>query len=94
MKPLFVMLCVIAVALGVNHAAMGANSAVEFFGNPADSVMAPDSKSLGLDGKEFTMEAWVKPTAPQAGDGIIINKEDSYETVSYTHLTLPTILRV
>ena len=79
MKPVCVMLCVIAVALGANHVAMGATSAVEFFGNPGDSGVAPDSKSLGLDGKALTMEAWVFPTAPQAGDGTIICKENAYE---------------
>jgi hypothetical protein len=80
MKPLFLILCVIAVVFWVNHTAMAAdNSAVEFFGSVADGVVAPDSKSLGLDGKALTMEAWVFPTAPQAGDGTIICKEDAYE---------------
>ena len=56
-----------------------ANSAVEFFGVADDTAKAPDSDSLDIDGKEFTMEAWVFPTATQVGDGIIINKENSYE---------------
>lgn len=55
------------------------NSALEFFADPADSAIAPDSDSLDIGGKAFTMEAWIMPTGPQAGDGIIINKEDSYE---------------
>jgi len=73
--------CIIAIALFWSCSlAVGAeNSAVEFFGNAADSVIFPDSPSLDINGKEFTMEAWVFPTAPQNGDGIIINKEDTYE---------------
>jgi hypothetical protein len=76
---LVLLICVIALALGVNHNTMAQNFAVEFFGNPADSVLAPDSNSLDVTGKAFTMEAWVFPTEPQAGDGIVINKENSYE---------------
>jgi hypothetical protein len=63
-----------------NHAL--AQSAIEFFADPADTVIAPDSDSLDIDGTEFTMEAWVFPTGTQIGngnEGIIINKEDSYE---------------
>ena len=64
-------------------AAGAGNSAVEFFGKAGDTVIAPDSDSLDIDGKEFTMEAWVFPTGPQNSNGvderIIINKEDSYE---------------
>jgi hypothetical protein len=62
-----------------NHAL--AQSAIEFFADPADTVIAPDSDSLDIDGTEFTMEAWVFPTGTQIGngnEGIIINKEDSY----------------
>jgi hypothetical protein len=58
------------------------NSAVEFFSKPGDTVKAPDSDSLDIDGKEFTMEAWVFAPGTQTGngnEGIIINKEDSYE---------------
>jgi hypothetical protein len=56
------------------------NFAMEFFANPADSVIIvnPDD-SLSAFGKTFTMEAWVFPTGPQNGDGIIVNKENSYE---------------
>ena len=78
-KILILLTCVIAVALCVSHETMAQNFAIEFFGNPADSVLAPDSDSLDIEGKAFTMEAWVFPTAPQNGDGIVINKEDSYE---------------
>jgi hypothetical protein len=60
-------------------AGAGENSALEFFADPADSAIAPHSDSLDIPGKAFTMEAWIMPTGPQAGDGIIINKEDSYE---------------
>ncbi|MAF10822.1 hypothetical protein CMK11_10250 [Candidatus Poribacteria bacterium] len=56
-----------------------ANSALEFFADAADSAIAPDSDSLDITGTEFTMEAWIMATGPQNGDGIIINKEDSYE---------------
>lgn len=55
------------------------NSALEFFADPADSAIAPDSDSLDIAGSAFTMEAWIFPTGAQNGDGIIINKEDSYE---------------
>jgi hypothetical protein len=56
-----------------------ANSALEFFGDPSDSAVAPDSDSLDIAGKAFTMEAWIMATGPQDGDGIIVNKEDSWE---------------
>ncbi|MBT3270706.1 LamG domain-containing protein [Candidatus Poribacteria bacterium] len=56
-----------------------ANTALEFFADAADSAIAPDSDSLDIAGKAFTMEAWIMATGPQNGDGIIINKEDSYE---------------
>jgi hypothetical protein len=60
-----------------------AQSAIEFFAEPADTVIAPDSDSLDIDGTEFTMEAWVFTTDTQnvngVDEGIIINKEDSYE---------------
>jgi len=56
-----------------------ANSALEFFANAADSAIAPDSDSLDVEGNAFTMEAWIRATGPQLGDGIIINKENSYE---------------
>jgi hypothetical protein len=67
-------------AIGVLFAgAANANSALEFFANAADSAIAPDSDTLDMAGKAFTMEAWIKATGPQLGDGIIINKEDNYE---------------
>jgi hypothetical protein len=56
-----------------------ANSALEFFADPGDSAIAPDSDSLDIAGSAFTMEAWIFPTGAQSGDGIIVNKEDSYE---------------
>ena len=51
------------------------NFAVEFFGSGNDRVSAPDSDSLDISSKEFTMEAWVF----SAGGGIVVNKENSYE---------------
>jgi hypothetical protein len=54
------------------------NHAIEFSGNAADQVQAEDSPSLDINGKEFTMEAWVYPTG-LGGSLIIVNKENSYE---------------
>ncbi len=51
--------------------------AIEFRGNAADQVEAMDSPSLDINGKAFTMEAWVFPTG--VGSLIIVNKENSYE---------------
>ena len=81
MRPLsLLIISIIACALWASHNTMAAdNFALEFFGSANDSAIAPDSDSLDVDGKEFTMEAWVFPTAAQAGDGIIINKENAYE---------------
>ena len=86
MKVLVLLICAMAIVFCVNHNAMAQNFAVEFFANPEDSVIAPDSDSLDIPGKTFTMEAWVFPTGPQVAadgttpaDGIIINKENSYE---------------
>lgn len=84
MKKLFLILGIslLVFSLGYGLVAFGANSAIEFFATVGDTVIAPDSDSLDVDGKEFTMEAWVFTTVPQRGngnEGIIINKEDSYE---------------
>ena len=81
MRKLFLVLgfSLLVLGLGYGLVAFGANSAIEFFGVANDTVIAPDSDSLDIDGTEFTMEAWVFPTAAQNGDGIIINKENSYE---------------
>ena len=69
-----------ALALLVLAAApASANSALEFFGDAGDSAIAPDSDSLDITGTAFTMEAWIMATGAQNGDGIIVNKEDSYE---------------
>jgi hypothetical protein len=84
-KRLFLLLgfSMFVLVLGYGLVAFGANTAIEFFGEASDTVIAPDSDSLDIDGKEFTMEAWVFPTGPQnangVDEGIIINKEDSYE---------------
>ena len=53
--------------------------------------------TLGPKGRNVVLEKkWGAPTI--TNDGVSIAKEieleDPYETVSYTHLTLPTILRV
>ncbi len=77
LRSVCIALCVAAAALFATAAS--ANSALEFFADPADSAIAPDSDSLDVEGKAFTMEAWIKATGPQNGDGIIINKENSYE---------------
>ena len=83
MNKLFLILGVcLLVGLGYGLVAFADNSAVEFFGVADDTAKAPDSDSLDIDGKEFTMEAWVFTTGTQTGngnEGIIINKEDSYE---------------
>ncbi|MBC8232403.1 LamG domain-containing protein [bacterium] len=78
---LFCITIIVLLWLFVSMAGAG-NSAVEFFSTPGDTVKAPDSDSLDIDGKEFTMEAWVFAPGTQTGngnEGIIINKEDSYE---------------
>jgi hypothetical protein len=70
-----------ALSLGSTNLVL-AQSAIEFFATAGDTVKAPDSDSLDIDGTEFTMEAWVFAPGPQTGngnEGIIINKEDSYE---------------
>ncbi len=79
MRTLMLIISVIAVVLWINHTATAQNFAIEFFADSGDSAMAPDSDSLDIDGKELTMEAWIFTTGPQNGDGIIINKENSYE---------------
>jgi len=79
MKKLFLILGVSLFVLGYGLVAFAGNTAIEFFGTAEDTVIAPDSDSLDIDGKDFTMEAWVFPTGAQVGDGIIINKENSYE---------------
>jgi len=82
MKKLFLILSVSLLVLGYGLVAFAGNTAIEFFATAGDTVIAPDSDSLDIDGKEFTMEAWAFTTAPQIGngnEGIIINKEDSYE---------------
>jgi hypothetical protein len=84
MKKTFFGLLVIGFALCLSSTNLVlAQSAIEFFGDPADTVIAPDSDSLDIDGTEFTMEAWVFATDSQSAngedEGIIINKEDSYE---------------
>jgi len=61
--------------LGVVWNIQAQNFALEFFGNGNDRVSAPDSDSLDIAGKEFTMEAWVF----SKGGGIVVNKENSYE---------------
>ena len=79
MKTLILLICVITVVLCINHETMAQNFAMEFFADAGDSAQAPDSDSLDVTGKAFTMEVWAKATGPQNGDGILINKEDSYE---------------
>ena len=69
LRSVCIALCVAAAALFATAAS--ANSALEFFADPADSAIAPDSDSLDVEG--------IKATGPQNGDGIIINKENSYE---------------
>ena len=64
--------------LFVNGSLAQQGSAIEFSGNAADQVEAKDSPSFDINGKAFTMEAWVFPTAV-GGGLIIVNKEDSYE---------------
>jgi len=83
-KLFFILGCsLLVLGLGYGLVAFAGNSAIEFLGIVNDTVIAPDSDSLDIDGKEFTMEAWVLPTGPQntngVDEGIIINKEDSYE---------------
>ena len=78
MRLLVLIACVTVLMCWVSHTAV-AEYAMEFFADAGDSAQAPDSDSLDVDGKKFTMEAWAKATGPQNGDGIIINKENAYE---------------
>ena len=79
MRRLHLFLLATAFLLGIVWNIQAQNFAVEFFGNVDDHVTAPDSDSLDIDGKAFTMEAWVFPTEIRDPEGIVINKEDSYE---------------
>ena len=63
MKLLVLITCVIALAFWSGHTAI-ADFAMEFFGDAGDSAFAPDSDSLDVVGKTFTMEAWAKATGP------------------------------
>jgi hypothetical protein len=78
MKMIALILFVVILSVWLEDGALAQGYAIEFSGNPADQVQAEDSPSLDIDGKEFTMEAWVYPTGMGAYI-IIVNKENSYE---------------
>ena len=75
MKKLHLFLLAAVFLMGIVWNIQADNFAVEFFGSGNDRVTAPDSDSLDISGKDFTMEAWVF----SKGGGIIVNKENSYE---------------
>jgi hypothetical protein len=79
MRNLILITSLVVLTFCLSHTALAQNFAMEFFADPGDSAQAPDSDSLDVTGKAFTMEVWGFATGPQKGDGIFINKEDSYE---------------
>jgi len=78
MKKITMTLFLVIFSACFTSSALAQGYAIKFKGDPADQVQAEDSPSLDINGKEFTMEAWVYPTG--TGNYItIINKENSYE---------------
>ena len=83
MRKLHLFLLATIFLLGIVWNIQAHNFAVEFFGSADDHVTAPDSDSVDISGKELTMEAWVFPTEICDPEGVVINKEDSYEMAVY-----------
>jgi len=78
MKRIIMILCIAVFSVWFANGAWAQGFAIQFIGDASQHVEAKDSDSLDINGKEFTMEAWVYPTELGA-DLIIVNKESSYE---------------
>ena len=64
------------------------------FDGANDSLLINHSNSLNFGTGDFSIEFWYKSAELEESSASIIRKKNGSRSVSYTHLTLPTIYSV